>query len=58
MREADRVLEVGCGPGLGSVMIAQNYLKAGGVLISTDINFGMMYRYNKHYTRSDFAKVK
>ena len=58
MKQADRVLEVGCGPGLGSVMIAQNYLKDGGVLVSSDLNFGMMYRYNKHFMRSDFAKVK
>ena len=58
MPSADRVLEVGCGPGLGSVMIAQNYLKDGGVLVSADSNFGMMYRYNKHFSRSDFVKVK
>jgi len=31
MNEAERILEVGCGPGLGSTMIAQNYLKKGGV---------------------------
>jgi len=58
MHECERVLEVGCGAGLGSTMIAQNYLKKGGVQVSCDLNFGMMYRLNKKFLKSDFPKVK
>jgi len=49
MHEAERAIEIGCGPGLGSVMIAQNYIKKGGVLVSCDLNYGMLYRLNKKF---------
>ena len=36
MMEADRVLEVACGPGLHSLHLSSQFLKKGGVLVSCD----------------------
>ena len=42
MPKADRVLEVACGPGKHSLMLAQTFLKKGGVLVSSDYSPEML----------------
>ena len=50
MYQADRVLEVGCGPGKHSLMIASNFLKNGGVLVSSDFSKNMIQRLGINFT--------
>ena len=53
MGEADRVLEVACGPGKHSIMLAQSWLKKGGVLVSCDYSGAMMQCVAKNYNDED-----
>ena len=42
MWKADRTLEVGCGPGRHSIMLASSFLKNGGVLVASDFSKDMV----------------
>jgi len=42
MLNADKVIEVACGPGKHSLMLANSFLKVGGVLVSCDYSPAMM----------------
>ena len=59
MPKADRVLEVACGPGKHSLMLASSFLKKGGVLVSSDYSPQMVQLLAKNYSNeeSDFALV-
>jgi ubiquinone/menaquinone biosynthesis C-methylase UbiE len=46
---AQRTIEVGCGPGRHSIMLASNFVQPGGVLVSTDISNEMVKRVAHHY---------
>ena len=57
-RVADKILEVGCGSGLHSLMLSQSFLKKQGILVSCDFDPEMLDRVKKNYERSDFVKIK
>lgn len=44
MLTADRTLEVACGPGKHSLMLASSFLKPDGVLVSCDYSNAMVKR--------------
>ena len=44
MLAADKTLEVACGPGKHSLMLASSFLKPKGVLVSCDISNAMVKR--------------
>ena len=53
-----RVLEVACGPGRHSLMVAGTFLKPdGSVLVSCDISRVMVSKLSDNYSNSDFALV-
>ena len=58
---AKRTLEVGCGPGKHSLLLAQSYLSPDkGVLVSCDISEGMVKRVAENYAdeeRQDYSKI-
>jgi len=57
--KAKRTIEVGCGPGRHSQMLASNFVQPGGVLVSTDISGGMVKRLAQNYfNNSEFSMVK
>lgn len=60
MLSADRTLEVACGPGKHSLMLASSFLKPKGVLVSCDYSNAMVKRLqeNYHSEHSDFLKVQ
>ena len=53
MRAADRVLEVACGPGRHSLMLATIFLKKGGVLVSCDYSGVMVQSLADNYEKED-----
>jgi len=53
--EADRVLEVACGPGAHSLLLAGTFLKKGGMLVSCDISRSMITRLANRYRESAFC---
>lgn len=54
-----RVLEVACGPGSHSVLLASNYIpKDGGVLVSCDFSGAMVQKLKQNYSESDFIQAK
>jgi len=42
MPSRKKILEVGCGPGKHSLMLAKSFLSNGSVLVSCDISKGMI----------------
>jgi len=57
-RVADKIIEVGCGTGVHSMMLSQSFLKKQGILVSCDYDPEMVERVKKNYERSDFVKIK
>ena len=59
MPACDKVLEVGCGPGKHSVMLANTFLKQGGVLVSCDFSIKMMEALKNSFENEecDYTKV-
>lgn len=53
MNKADRVLEVACGPGKHSLLLASTFLKVGGVLVSCDYSGAMVKRLRENYETED-----
>ena len=51
--QADKVLEVACGPGHHSLMLAQTFLKKGGVLVSCDFSSAMVKKVSANYENDD-----
>ena len=60
MYQADRVLEVACGPGNHSLMLAQTFLKKGGVLVSCDFSGEMVNKVHHNFNQkdNDFVRVE
>ena len=60
MQGANRVLEVACGPGKHSQMLAQNFLKQKSVLVSCDFSGAMVNKLYQNYAESnnDYSKVE
>ena len=56
MSKADRVLEVGCGPGKHSIFLSSLFLKKGGALVSCDISGDMVRRLGENYSESDWNR--
>jgi hypothetical protein len=59
LKQGDYVLEVACGPGKHSLLLASSFLKIKGVLVSCDFSKKMVQRleFNYQNTDSDFTKV-
>lgn len=59
LKQGDYVLEVACGPGKHSLLLASSFLKIKGVLVSCDFSKKMVQRleFNYENTDSDFTKV-
>ena len=59
MYDRDRVLEVGCGPGMHSLHLAQAFLKQKGVLVSCDYSGDMVKRVHENYSQkeNDYVEV-
>ena len=55
--QADRVLEVGCGPGFHSLMLANTFLKRGAVLVSCDISKSMIQKLAEKYESSTYIQM-
>jgi len=53
MTDKDRVIEIACGPGKHSLILASNFLKKEGVLVSCDFSKEMVKKVQKNYTESD-----
>ena len=53
MNNTDRVLEVACGPGRHSLMLASSFLKVGSVLVSCDYSELMVKRLADYYETED-----
>jgi len=54
-----RILEVACGPGLHSRLIAESFLRPnGGVLVSTDFSMNMLEYVKESYKGSDYSLVE
>jgi len=49
MMSKNRVLEVGCGPGKHSLMLATSFLKQGSVLVSCDFSESMVKKLHHNY---------
>jgi len=58
VQQADRVLEVACGPGNHSLMLAQTFLKNKGVLVSCDFSGEMVKKVHQNYSQKDNDYVK
>ena len=55
IHNSKRTLEVACGPGSHSVLLASNFIpKDGGVLVSCDFSNEMIKMMKKNYMESDF----
>ena len=59
LSKGDYALEVACGPGKHSLLLASSFLKIKGVLVSCDFSKKMVERLANNYqnTDSDFPKV-
>jgi len=53
MTDQDRVIDIACGPGKHSLMLASNFLKKGGVLVSCDFSKEMVKKLAHNYTGTD-----
>jgi ubiquinone/menaquinone biosynthesis C-methylase UbiE len=54
-----RTLEVACGPGSHSVMLATNFIpKDAAVLVSCDFSKNMMKKLKQNYSESDYVQAK
>jgi len=51
-----RVLEVGCGPGLHSELIAKSFINDGALLVSCDFSHEMVKMMKERYADSGFTK--
>ena len=51
-----RVLEVGCGPGLHSELIAKSFINDGALLVSCDFSPEMVKMMKERYADSGFTK--
>ena len=60
LKDKDRVLEVGCGPGKHSTTLAMSFLKRGAVLVSCDFSKNMVDKLVALYQSddTDFTLVK
>ena len=58
MWKANRTLEVGCGPGRHSIMLAQTFLKEGGILVTSDFSKDMVQLMAENYKTSDYVLVE
>ena len=59
IRTSKRTLEVACGPGSHSVMLASSFIpKDGGVLVSCDFSGEMVKKLKQNYAESDFVQAK
>ena len=58
MLQADRTLEVACGPGKHSLMLASSFLKPNGVLVSCDYSNAMVKRLQENYLNEDNDYIK
>lgn len=57
-RNADRILEVACGPGLHSETIAKGWLKSGGsLLVSCDFSKEMVTKTKARFAGSEFVTI-
>ena len=58
MMHKKRSIEVGCGPGRHSLMLASTFLrKDGGVLVSCDFSNWMVQKLAQNYKEGDYSKV-
>ena len=55
---SNRILEVACGPGRHSVILASSFIKQNSVLVSTDFSQKMVQKLKANYQSSDYSKVK
>jgi trans-aconitate methyltransferase len=53
---SDRLLEVGCGTGHHSELIAKSFTPANGLLVSCDFSTEMVKKMKERYAESDFVK--
>ena len=51
-------LEVACGSGAHSVMLASTFIPDGGILVSCDFSKAMIAKANLNFAKSDFVKIK
>jgi ubiquinone/menaquinone biosynthesis C-methylase UbiE len=59
MNTSKRTIEVACGPGKHSLMLANTFLNEnGGVLVSCDISGEMVKFVQENYASSDWAKAE
>jgi len=60
MTDKDRVIDIACGPGKHSLMLASNFLKKGGVLVSCDFSKEMVKKLELNYigTDADYMHVE
>jgi len=60
MTDKDRVIDIACGPGKHSLMLASNFLKKGGVLVSCDFSKEMVKKLEHNYigTDADYMHVE
>jgi len=49
MQKADKVLEIACGPGKHSLMMASSFLKKGGVMVSSDYSPEMVNMLERNF---------
>jgi len=56
IHSSKRILEVACGPGSHSVMLASSFIPkdTGAVLVSCDFSRNMVKKLKKNYQKSDF----
>ena len=52
----EKVLEVGCGSGIHSELIANAFIKSPGMLVSCDFSNEMVRKMKANYEKSDFTK--
>jgi len=53
MTDKDRVIDVACGPGKHSLILASNFLKKDGVLVSCDFSKEMVKKLAHNYTETE-----
>ena len=51
-----RIIEVGCGPGLHSQLIAKSFMSKGSLLVSCDFSTEMVNKMKARYAASDLSK--
>ena len=57
MQQANRTLEVACGPGRHSLLLANAFLKPNAVLVSCDISNEMLVKVKQTFDTADWTKV-